>query len=69
MSTKNSKTIAEKRAELAELLAWFEGQDFVLEDAITKFEKAEVLAREIEEELMQYKNKITVLKQRFDQVE
>lgn len=69
MSTKNSKTIAEKRAELAELLAWFEGQDFVLEDAIAKFEKAEALAREIEEELMQYKNKITVLKQRFDQVE
>lgn len=69
MSTKNSKTIAEKRTELVELLAWFEGQDFVLEDAIAKFEKAEALAREIEEELMQYKNKITVLKQRFDQVE
>lgn len=68
MSTK-SKTIAEKRTELAELLAWFESEDFVLEDAIGRFEKAEKLAREIEEELLQYKNKITVLKQRFDQVD
>lgn len=69
MSTKNSKTIAEKRAELTELLAWFESEEFAVEEAIAKFEQAEVLAGEIETELMEYKNKITVLKQRFDQAE
>lgn len=66
MSTKNN-TIAEKRAKLAELLAWFESDDFAVETAISKFDEAEKLAHEIEAELMEYKNKITVLKKRFDQ--
>lgn len=69
MSTKNNPTIAEKRAELSKLLAWFEGEDFAVEEAIEKFETAEQLARDIETELMEYKNKITVLKKRFDQAE
>ena len=68
MSTKNS-TIAEKRAQLTELLAWFEGEEFTVEEAIAKFEQAEKLASEIEAELLEYKNKIVVLKQRFDQAE
>lgn len=68
MSTKNS-TIAEKRAQLTELLAWFEGEEFTVEEAIAKFEQAEKLANEIEAELLEYKNKIVVLKQRFDQAE
>lgn len=66
MSTKN-KTIAEKRTELNELLAWFESDEFVLEEAMAKYEAAEGLARDIEAELMEYKNKITVLKKRFDE--
>ena len=69
MSTKSNATIAEKRAELGKLLAWFESDDFAVEEAIAKFEAAEKLARDIETELMEYKNKITVLKQRFDQTE
>lgn len=68
MSTTN-KTIAEKRAQLAELLAWFESEQFTVEAAIDKFEQAEALANDIEAELMEYKNKITVLKKRFDQSE
>ena len=69
MSTKSNPTIAEKRAELGKLLAWFESDDFAVEEAIAKFETAEKLARDIETELMEYKNKITILKQRFDQAE
>ncbi len=68
MSTKNS-TMADKRAELTRLLAWFESDEFVLEEAIGMFEQAEKLASEIEAELLEYKNTITVLKQRFDQAE
>lgn len=67
MSNKNSKTIADKRAELGELLAWFESDMFVVEEAIEKFKQAEKLALEIESELQEHKNTITVLKQRFDQ--
>lgn len=69
MSTKSNHTIADKRAELSQLLAWFESDDFAVEQAIAKFEAAEKLARDIETELMEYKNKITVLKERFDQAE
>lgn len=65
--SKQNKTIEEKRAELDALLAWFEGDDFSLEDAMTKFEQANTLAKEIEAELVDYKNSITVLKKRFDQ--
>lgn len=70
MSTKNNATtIADKRTKLAALLAWFESDDFAVEEAIAKFEEAEKLASDIEAELMEYKNSITVLKQRFDQAE
>lgn len=68
MSQQNS-TITQKRAKLQELLAWFESDDFEVEQAIDKFKQAEMLAQEIETELMEYKNTITVLKQRFDQGE
>lgn len=65
--SKPSKSIAEKRAELRELLAWFESDDFTVEDATEKFQQAEKIAQEIETELMEAKNTITVLKKRFDE--
>ncbi len=64
--SKQNKTIAERRAELDELLAWFESDDFTIEQAVDKFKEAEALATAIETELMEYKNDITVLKQQFD---
>jgi exodeoxyribonuclease VII small subunit len=65
--SKQNKTIAEKRAELSELLAWFESDEFSVEMATDKFKEAEALALEIEAELTEAKNTITVLKQRFDE--
>lgn len=65
--SKQNKTIVEKRAELAELLAWFESDDFTIEEAVDKFKSAEKLAEQIETELLEYKNTITILKQQFDQ--
>lgn len=65
--SKQNKTIADKRTELAELLAWFESDDFSIEQAVEKFQAAEKLAEQIESELLEYKNTITVLKQRFDE--
>jgi len=66
MSKSENKTIAELRSELADLLAWFESDDFTPEAAVEKFKTAEALAETIEKLLMEHKNTITVLKQRFD---
>lgn len=67
MSPKNNPTIAEKTAKLNELAAWFDGDDFELEQALGKFKEAEKLAGEIEQDLLALKNDITVVKQRFDE--
>lgn len=66
MSLKN-KTIASKTAELNELIEWFNGEDFSIEEALTKHEQAEKLAKEIEEDLLSLKNEISVVKKKFDE--
>ncbi|MBI3889810.1 exodeoxyribonuclease VII small subunit [Candidatus Saccharibacteria bacterium] len=65
MSVK-SKSIQEKTAELNELVAWFDGDDFVLETALEKFKDAEKLAGEIETDLRAVQNEIQIVKQKFD---
>ena len=52
--------------DLSELIAWFDSDDFALEEAIDRFKAAEKLATEIETDLSSFKNDITVLKQKFD---
>lgn len=65
MSGKN-KTIEEKMTELRTQAAWFESEDFALTDAKEKFESAAKLAKEIESDLADMENQITVLKESFD---
>ncbi len=65
MSVKN-KTIQEKMDELSGLIAWFDSDEFTLEEAIDRFKVAETLAADIEKELSSFKNDITILKQKFD---
>lgn len=64
--SKSNKTVSEKTAELAELVAWFDSDDFSLEAAIEKFQVAEKLAAEIESDLKSLQNEIVVVKQKFD---
>lgn len=59
-------TVKEQMAKLQELIAWFESDDFSLEQAQEKFKEAEVLADEIRGRLTQLKSDITVLAQKFD---
>jgi len=66
MSEKN-ETVAAKLARLGEMVAWFESDDFVLEEAVERFETARKLADEIEQELAKLKNEIVVLKKKFDE--
>ena len=61
----NAVVVQEKIKQLAELTSWFESDDFTLEDAIKKFEEAKKVASEIEHDLDELKNSITVLKKDF----
>lgn len=69
MSVKNNMSIAEKTAKLSELVAWFDGDDFELEQALDKFSEAEKLAAEIEHDLLALKNNIEVVKAKFTESE
>ena len=64
--SKNDKTIQQKITELNELVAWFESDEFELEQALNKYKQAESLADEISHDLSEFKNEINVLKQKFD---
>lgn len=61
-----SKTVQEKLSELSEMVGWFQGASFKLEEAVDKFKAAEKLAEEIEQDLTKLKNDIKVVKKKFD---
>ena len=63
-----SKTIGEKMNELSEATSWFEREEFLLTAASEKFKQAAALASEIEHDLKNLENQITVLKQSFEEV-
>jgi exonuclease VII small subunit len=69
MSTKNNSTIAEKTAQLSEMIAWFNSDEFELEKALDKFTEAQKLASDIEKELHSLKNTVSVVKQNFAEAE
>jgi exodeoxyribonuclease VII small subunit len=50
--------ISEKTKRLNELMAWFDGSDFSLEEAVDKYAEATKLAGEIEKSLETLKNKV-----------
>lgn len=66
MSEKN-RTLAQQLADLDELLAWFDQEDFDLDQALAKFDEGVALTKAIEQRLTKLENKIKVLKTRFDQ--
>lgn len=67
MSAKNNTSIQEKTAQLDQLVAWFDGDDFELERALDKFAEAEKLAEEIEHDLATLKNNIEIVKTKFNE--
>lgn len=69
MSDLKEHSITEKMAKLDELVAWFDSDGFELERALDKFTEAKTLADEIESDLMELKNTITIVDQRFDKAE
>ena len=61
-----NKSIQEKTEQLAKLVAWFDSDDFSIEEALNKYKIAEKLANEIESDLSSLKNEINVVKNKFD---
>lgn len=66
MSEAPQSNISKKLEQLDEYVAWFEGDQFDLEQALDKFADAKKLAAEIQTELDELKNKIVVVKKQFD---
>lgn len=64
--TKNDKTIQEKMDQLNTLVDWFSSDEFTLEEALDRFQAAQQLAGDIEQDLTKLKNEIEIVKQRFD---
>ncbi len=65
--SETNNTVSKKLAKLSELVAWFESDEFVLEQAVERFHEAQKLADEIEGDLATLKNDIVVLKKKFDE--
>ena len=68
-SAKSEESLQQQMAELDELLAWFDQPDIDLDEALTKFDKGIALSEKLKERLEKLENKITILKERFDQAE
>lgn len=60
-------SIEEKLAQLREAVQWFEGEEFTVDEAMKRFEVAQKLAEDIERELSEVKNTVSVLKEKFAQ--
>lgn len=66
MSKKDEQlTIQDKIAKLDAFVAWFQGEEFELEQASAKLKEAAALAAEIEHDLEAVANDIQIVKQSF----
>ena len=61
----NEKTIEQMMAELNERIAWFQGDDFNLDEAKQRFVEARQLAKDITAALDDMQHDITVLGEDF----
>ena len=61
----NEKTIEQMMAELNERIAWFQGDDFNLDEAEHRFVEARQLAKDITAALDDMQHEITVLSEDF----
>mgnify|MGYP000905005719 FL=1 len=57
----NDKTIEQLMAEIDERVAWFQGDDFILDEAKERFLEVKQLAERIEKALTEMKNEIEML--------
>lgn len=60
-NAKPQKTISQKIAQLDDMLSWFYGDEFNLDQALEHYQGATKLAEEIESDLAELKNQVEVL--------
>ena len=63
--TKSEDVLKQKMEQLDNVVAWFEGDTFELQQAATKLKEASKLATEIEHELDSVENDIREVKKSF----
>lgn len=59
--TGTKPSISQKIEQLDESVAWFYGEEFQLDQALTKYDDAIKLAKSIEKDLAELKNKVEVI--------
>lgn len=62
---KTEKTLSQKISELDNKVDWFYGENFSLDQAAENYKAATALAKEIEEDLKNLKNEISVIDKDF----
>lgn len=65
MVKKDNESIQAKLAQLDELVAWFDGDEFQLEQASAKLKEAAKIATDIEGDLRAVANDVQQIKQSF----
>ncbi len=58
----NKVTLDDKIKELEKQVAWFEGEDFTVEEAVDRYKSTKKLAEDIAKDIEELKNVITVIK-------
>lgn len=61
MSKTENNSISNKIKQLDESVEWFYGDDFILDQALEKYQAATKLAAAIEKDLSELKNKVEVV--------
>lgn len=63
---KSDKSVSEKMDQLEAKMAWFQGDEFNLDEAAGRYEEIERLADEVEEMLLSMQNEVDVIQKKFD---
>ncbi len=63
--TKDKQPISKRIKELEERVDWFYSDEFSLDEATTKYKEAANLAKEIEKDLKNLENEISVIQKDF----
>ena len=67
--SKQNKTLKELLKEFDEIVNWFDNDNLDVDEAIAKFEQGNELSEKIKQRLLDAKNKIEVVKKKFDSIE
>jgi len=67
MATVQNLTYQELKAQLDDVMVWFESEDVDLDKALMKYEEGMKIVGQLEKQLTEAENKVTKLKQKFSE--